>query len=56
MKSNYILIGFASLAIILSGGCVKKEDTIAKIEVRDESNQLVEQAILSDGAMVATSD
>ncbi|MFM1894878.1 MAG: hypothetical protein ACO28O_00945 [Crocinitomicaceae bacterium] len=46
MKSNYILIGFATLAIILSGGCVKKEDTIAKIEVRDESNQLVEQAMV----------
>jgi len=46
MKSNYILIGFATLAIILSGACVKKEDTIAKIEVRDESNQLVEQAMV----------
>lgn len=46
MKTNYFFIGVATLAIIIAGGCVKKEDTIAKIEVRDESNQLVEQAMV----------
>ena len=46
MKTNYFFICVATLAIIIAGGCVKKEDTIAKIEVRDESNQLVEQAMV----------
>ena len=42
------LIYFASFGLLTLGlnACVKKEDTIAKIEVRDESNNLVEQAMV----------
>ena len=42
------LIYFASFGLLILGlnACVKKEDTIAKIEVRDESNNLVEQAMV----------
>ena len=42
------LIYFASLGLLILAlnACVKKEDTIAKIEVRDESNNLVEEAMV----------
>ncbi|MFM7566029.1 MAG: hypothetical protein ACKO4K_04730 [Flavobacteriales bacterium] len=46
MKLNHLFFGIATLALVLATGCVKKEDTIAKIEVRDENNQLVEQAMV----------
>jgi hypothetical protein len=45
MKKIAYLLSFAIVAIVLNG-CVKKEDTIAKIEVRDENNALVEQAMV----------
>jgi hypothetical protein len=45
MKKIAYLLSFAVVAIVLNG-CVKKEDTIAKIEVRDENNALVEQAMV----------
>jgi hypothetical protein len=39
-------IGIAIMGLIVIGSCVKKEDTIAKIEVRDENNDVVEQAMV----------
>lgn len=38
--------GIVIMGLIVIGSCVKKEDTIAKIEVRDENNDLVEQAMV----------
>ncbi|MEI8192504.1 MAG: hypothetical protein WCG64_01445 [Flavobacteriia bacterium] len=45
MKKIAYLLSFVVVAVVLNG-CVKKEDTIAKIEVRDENNALVEQAMV----------
>ncbi|NBU48133.1 MAG: hypothetical protein EBS34_11995 [Flavobacteriales bacterium] len=45
MNKLIYLVSFAVLMLGLNA-CVKKEDTIAKIEVRDESNNLVEQAMV----------
>ena len=44
-KSIYVLL-VLTLGVIMLGACVKKEDTLAKIEVRDENNALVEQAMV----------
>lgn len=44
-KSIYVLIAL-TLGVVMLGACVKKEDTLAKIEVRDENNALVEQAMV----------
>ncbi len=44
-KLIYILFSLG-FVLIVSYSCVKKEDTIAKIEVRDENNALVEQAMV----------
>ena len=41
-----ILFGVAIIGLMVIGSCVKKEDTIAKIEVRDENNDVVEQAMV----------
>jgi hypothetical protein len=38
--------GIVIMGLIVIGSCVKKEDTIAKIEVRDENNDVVEQAMV----------
>ena len=38
--------GLVIMGLIVIGSCVKKEDTIAKIEVRDENNDVVEQAMV----------
>ncbi len=46
MKKNTLLFAALSIALIGLNACVKKEDTIAKIEVRDENNALVEQAMV----------
>lgn len=45
MNKLIYLASFGFLILALNA-CVKKEDTIAKIEVRDESNNLVEQAMV----------
>ena len=44
-KSIYVLLAL-TLGVVMLGACVKKEDTLAKIEVRDENNALVEQAMV----------
>jgi hypothetical protein len=44
-KSIYVLL-VLTLGVVMLGACVKKEDTLAKIEVRDENNALVEQAMV----------
>jgi hypothetical protein len=46
MKNKTLLFAALSIALIGLNACVKKEDTIAKIEVRDENNALVEQAMV----------
>jgi len=46
MKKKTLLLAALSIALIGLNACVKKEDTIAKIEVRDENNALVEQAMV----------
>ena len=46
MKKKTLLFAALSIALIGLNACVKKEDTIAKIEVRDENNALVEQAMV----------
>jgi hypothetical protein len=46
MKKKTVLFAALSIALIGLNACVKKEDTIAKIEVRDENNALVEQAMV----------
>jgi hypothetical protein len=46
MRKNTLLFTALSIALIGLNACVKKEDTIAKIEVRDENNALVEQAMV----------
>jgi formylmethanofuran dehydrogenase subunit B len=38
--------GIVIMGLIVIGSCVKKEDTIAKIEIRDENNDVVEQAMV----------
>ena len=38
--------GIVIMGLIVIGSCVKKEDTIAKIEVRDETGDVVEQAMV----------
>ena len=38
--------GIVIMGLIVIGSCVKKEDTIAKIEVRDENGDVVEQAMV----------
>ena len=45
MNKLIYLASFGFLILSLNS-CVKKEDTIAKIEVRDESNNLVEEAMV----------
>lgn len=45
MKKSWIILSFG-LLLAVAYSCVKKEDTIAKIEVRDENNNLVEQAMV----------
>ena len=45
MNKLIYLASFGFLILALNA-CVKKEDTIAKIEVRDESNNLVEEAMV----------
>ena len=46
MKKKTLLFAALSIALIGLNACVKKEDTIAKIEVRDENNALIEQAMV----------
>jgi hypothetical protein len=46
MKKNTLILAALSIVLIGLSACVKKEDTIAKIEVRDENNALVEQAMV----------
>ena len=46
MKKNTLILVALSIVLIGLNACVKKEDTIAKIEVRDENNALVEQAMV----------
>jgi hypothetical protein len=45
MRNSWILTSFA-FCLAFANSCVKKEDTLAKIEVRDENNSLVEQAMV----------
>lgn len=45
MKKSWIILSFG-LLLAVAYSCVKKEDTIAKIEVRDENNNLVEEAMV----------
>lgn len=40
------LLSIALVCMIIISSCVKKEDTIAEIEVRDENNDVVEQAMV----------
>ena len=40
------IIGTLLLFFVIISSCVKKEDTIAKIEIRDENNDVVEQAMV----------
>ncbi|NBU92077.1 MAG: hypothetical protein EBR54_00215 [Flavobacteriia bacterium] len=44
--NNFRNIAILGLLVLGLNACVKKEDTLAKIEVRDESNNLVEQAMV----------
>lgn len=46
MKKSINVLLVLTLGVIMLGACVKKEDTLAKIEVRDENNALVEQAMV----------
>ena len=46
IKKNTLILAALSIVLIGLNACVKKEDTIAKIEVRDENNALVEQAMV----------
>ncbi|MFM7596651.1 MAG: hypothetical protein ACKO4Y_10760 [Flavobacteriales bacterium] len=46
MKIKTLIFATLSIALIGLNACVKKEDTLAKIEVRDENNALVEQAMV----------
>lgn len=45
MKKYLFFVAIAAGAVLLNA-CVKKESTIAKIEVRDENNDVVEQAMV----------
>jgi hypothetical protein len=38
IKSVYFIV-LSAMCILVLGGCVKKEDTLAKIEVRNENNE-----------------
>jgi hypothetical protein len=44
--NNFRNIAILILLVLGLNACVKKGDTLAKIEVRDESNNLVEQAMV----------
>jgi hypothetical protein len=46
MKRRIIQSISLVLMLVIIQACVKKEDTIAKIEVRNENNELVEQAMV----------
>ncbi len=46
MKRRIFLIISLVLTLVVIQACVKKEDTLAKIEVRNENNELVEQAMV----------
>jgi hypothetical protein len=46
MKRRIIQSLSIVLMLVIIQACVKKEDTIAKIEVRNENNELVEQAMV----------
>jgi hypothetical protein len=46
MKRRIIQSLSLVLMLVTIQACVKKEDTIAKIEVRNENNELVEQAMV----------
>jgi hypothetical protein len=46
MKKSIFIIALIGCFALITNSCVKKEDTIAKIEVRDENNNLVEQAMV----------
>jgi hypothetical protein len=46
MKRRIIQSISLILMLVIIQACVKKEDTIAKIEVRNENNELVEQAMV----------
>jgi len=46
MKRRIIQSLSLVLMLVVIQACVKKEDTIAKIEVRNENNELVEQAMV----------
>ena len=46
MKRRIIQSLSIVLMLVTIQACVKKEDTIAKIEVRNENNELVEQAMV----------
>jgi hypothetical protein len=46
MKKSIFIIALIGCFVLVTNSCVKKEDTIAKIEVRDENNNLVEQAMV----------
>lgn len=46
MKRRIIQSLSLVLMLVIIQACVKKEDTIAKIEVRNENNELVEQAMV----------
>jgi hypothetical protein len=46
MKKSIYIIALIGFLVLVTNSCVKKEDTIAKIEVRDENNNLVEQAMV----------
>lgn len=43
---KFALLSIALVCLIIISSCVKKEDTIAEIEVRDENNDVVEQAMV----------
>lgn len=43
---KFALLSIALVGLIIISSCVKKEDTIAEIEVRDENNDVVEQAMV----------
>lgn len=45
MKKGILFIVLVCSVFIINS-CVKKEDTIAKIEIRDENNDVVEQAMV----------
>ena len=44
--NKYLIIFSFAILLATTYSCVKKEDTIAKIEVRDENNNLIEQAMV----------